>query len=53
MRKRELPDLNDPAIMRLILRLALPSVAGLSINAINQVVDAFLSRIMRSVPWLV
>mgnify|MGYP000052648075 FL=1 len=41
MRKRELPDLNDPAIMRLILRLALPSVAGLSINAINQVVDAF------------
>ncbi|WP_296988810.1 MATE family efflux transporter, partial [Thalassospira sp. UBA1131] len=41
MRKRALPDLNDPAIMRLILRLALPSVAGLSINAINQVVDAF------------
>ncbi|MEQ8392680.1 MAG: MATE family efflux transporter [Thalassospira sp.] len=41
MRKRELPDLSDPAIMRLILQLALPSVAGLSINAINQVVDAF------------
>ncbi len=41
MRKRELPDLNDPAIMRLILRLALPSVAVLSINSINQVGDAF------------
>ncbi|MDA9504861.1 transporter [Bradyrhizobium sp. CCBAU 11386] len=33
-------DLSDPGLFRLILRLAIPSVVGLSINALQQVVNA-------------
>lgn len=33
-------DLADPNLKRLIIRLAVPSVAGLSINALHQVVNA-------------
>ncbi|RXG84487.1 MATE family efflux transporter [Bradyrhizobium zhanjiangense] len=33
-------DLSDPSLFRLILRLAIPSVVGLSINALQQVVNA-------------
>ncbi len=33
-------DLADPDLKRLIIRLALPSVAGLSINALHHVVNA-------------
>ncbi|MCP3475878.1 MATE family efflux transporter [Bradyrhizobium sp. CCGUVB1N3] len=34
------PDLSDPNLSSLILRLAIPSVVGLSINALQQVVNA-------------
>lgn len=33
-------DLSDPDLLSLILRLAIPSVVGLSINALQQVVNA-------------
>lgn len=33
-------DLSDPSLFRLILRLSIPSVVGLSINALQQVVNA-------------
>lgn len=39
-RKKLHIDLSDPNLSRLILRLAVPSVVGLSINALQQVVNA-------------
>lgn len=37
---RSAPDLADPDLPRLMLRLGLPAMAGLSLNAAHQVVDA-------------
>lgn len=34
------PDLSDPNLPRLMLRLGVPAMAGLSLNAAHQVVDA-------------
>lgn len=34
------PDLSDPDLKRLMVRLGLPAMAGLSLNAAHQVVDA-------------
>ncbi|MGL3104267.1 hypothetical protein [Bradyrhizobium sp. BR 1432] len=39
-KKRQHIDLSDPNLSRLILRLAIPSVVGLSINALQQIVNA-------------
>ncbi|MET3134123.1 putative MATE family efflux protein [Oxalobacteraceae bacterium GrIS 1.11] len=36
-----LPDLNSPHLTRLIFKLALPSVIGLSANAMHQLANAF------------
>lgn len=34
-------DLNDPALTRLIFRLGMPAVAGLSINAVHHTINMF------------
>ncbi|WP_208829713.1 MATE family efflux transporter [Bradyrhizobium neotropicale] len=39
-KKKQHIDLSDPDLSRLILRLAIPSAAGLSINALQQLVNA-------------
>ncbi|MGY3622405.1 MATE family efflux transporter [Bradyrhizobium sp. USDA 10063] len=39
-KKKQHVDLSDPNLSSLILRLAIPSVVGLSINALQQVVNA-------------
>lgn len=38
--KKQHMDLSDPDLSSLILRLAIPSVVGLSIHALQQVVNA-------------
>lgn len=40
MPKKTTQDLSDPRLLRLVIRLGVPAILGLSANAINQFIDA-------------